>query len=152
MKAERLGDLTTIRLSVRDEMGVPGLGALYGIPARLSQHTVQQVTNATAGQFVPDPVFRHPPETILAGGNQSQSQIDALLARGVPALSGPVGSRSIAIIPHSHNVDLNEMTVGTYWPRTNEPRWSGCRHGDIRAVALPFVFGIFESILGVSPQ
>ena len=124
-----------------------GLGALYGIPARLSQYTATQAVNATSEQLVADPVFRHSPETILSGGNQSQSQIDALLARGVPALSGPVGSRAILLNSSVVNTDMNSKRVSVGWPRNSEPEFTGWRHGDIKAVAFPFVHRVFDDIL-----
>jgi len=124
-----------------------GLGALYGIPARLSQYTIPQATNATAGQLVADPVFRHSPETILAGGNQSQAQINALLARGIPALSGPVGSRAILVNSSVDNTDMNSRRDSSGWPRNSESEFKGWRHGDIKAIALPFVHRVFDDIL-----
>ena len=124
-----------------------GLGALFGIPARLSEYTVLQVADATDEQLVADPVFRHSPESVLIGGNQTRAELDCLLARGVPALSGPVGSRIIRSVPTSRTKNLNERTSEITWPRANASRWNGWRHGDIRAIALPHVFSVFAEIV-----
>lgn len=124
-----------------------GLGALYGIPARLSEYTVLQAADATDEQLVADPVFRHSPESILIGGNQTRTEIDHLLACGVPALSGPVGSRAILSGSSTANTDMNSRKVTTGWPRSSEPKFKGWRHGDIKAVALPFVHPVFDDVL-----
>ena len=124
-----------------------GLGALYGIPARLSEYTAQQAADATVGQLVADPVFRHSPETVLISGNQTRAEIDHLLARGVPALSGPGGSRAILSGSSTANTDMNSRKVTTGWPRSSEPQFKGWRHGDIKAVALPFVHPVFDDLL-----
>ena len=83
--------------------GSIGLGALYGIPARMSPYTAQQAANATQDQLMADPVFRHIPESILYRDNQTRSEVDELLAKGVPALSGPMESRAIDAIPSWNN-------------------------------------------------
>ena len=125
-----------------------GLGALYGIPARLSPYTAQQAADATSDQLMADPVFRHNPESKLVAPNLTRSELNELLAKGVPALSGPVGSRSTSAAPQSRNENLNGRTGGASWPRVGSDRWSGWRHSDIKDVALPFVFGVFSDICG----
>lgn len=123
-----------------------GLGALYGIPARMSPYTAQQAADATSDQLMADPVFRHIPESILYRNNQMRAELDELLAKGVPALSGPAGSRELGEIPESRNVDLNGATGGESWPRVHSNQWPGWRHGDLKAIAMPFVFGIFSNL------
>ena len=121
-----------------------GLGALYGVPARLSPYTAQQAADATSDQLMADPVFRHNPEAKLIAPNLTRSELDELLAKGVPALSGPTGSRQIGEIPDSRNINLNGRTGGASWPRFNSGYWSGWRHSDIKVIALPFVCGVFS--------
>ncbi len=104
---------------------------------------IQKEANATQDQLMADPVFRHIPESILYRDNQTRAEVDELLAKGVPALSGPMGSRRIGEIPESRNINLNGTTGGPAWPRCNLPEWSGWRHGDVKAIALPFVYGVF---------
>jgi hypothetical protein len=129
-----------------------GLGALFGIPARMSPYTVQQAADATSDQLMADPVFRHNPEAKLVAPNLMRPDLDELLAKGVPALSGPVGSRSTSAAPLTRNQNLNGRTGGASWPRGGSGRWSGWRHSDIRDVALPFVLPVFERILSETTQ
>ena len=109
--------------------------------------TIVRVRLGMPAQLAADPVFRHSPESVLAGGGQTRAELDRLLARGVPALSGPVGSRELSNIPEYRNVNLNGRTGGSLWPRSNASAWKGWQHGDIRIVALPFVHSPFAEIV-----
>ena len=129
-----------------------GLGALYGIPARLSEYTAQQAEDATADQLIADPVFRHIPESILYRSNQTRAELDELLAKGVPALSGPAGSRAFRDELHANNRDMNLLKVNSAWPREGEQEFQGWRHSDIKDVAMPFVRPVFGRFLSETAQ
>ena len=92
-----------------------------------------------------DPVFNHEPPEILSGNLQT-GDIDTLLARGVPALSGSVGAKQIGATFSGTESDLNALASGGIWPRNSESNWNGWRHSDIKDVALPFVFQRFFTI------
>lgn len=114
---------------------------------REGAYSVSEATSATASQLREDPVFRHVPVSILGTAPLSQSEISRLLARGIPALSGPAGSRSLPILNATHTRNLNDCASVASWPRRNDVEWSGWRHGDLRAIALPFVSEFFFQML-----
>ena len=124
------------------ELGDPALP--YVAPVRMHVYTIQQALAATDDQLFADPVFNHEPPEILSGNLQT-GDIDVLLARGVPALSGPVGSRAISKLPADNNADLNGKATPKSWPRHGAESWSGWRHSDIKDVAFPFMFSVFLS-------
>ncbi|MBR4611072.1 MAG: hypothetical protein IKO40_00005, partial [Kiritimatiellae bacterium] len=97
---------------------------------------------ASSEQLRIDPVFNHDPLTIPSGNLQS-GDIDILLARGVPALSGPVGANQIGERFDGFENDLNSSASSANWPRRSEASWKGWRHSDIKDVAMPFVFQTF---------
>ena len=72
--------------------------------------------------------------------------MDVLLARGVPALSAPMGSRTVIGQNFAENKNLNN-DVGTSWPRSGVQSFNGWRHSDIKSIALPFVSLNFLGIL-----
>jgi len=79
----------------------------------------------------------------------AQAQRDVCLARGIPALSGPAGSRTLAERLGADNYNMNDLSNGT-WPVTSSSAFNGWRHGDVKAVALPYVFEVFASIAQAS--
>ncbi len=122
------------------ELGDPALP--YVTPVRMHAYTIQQAFAATADQLRAAPVFNHEPLTIPSGSLQS-GDIDILLARGVPALSGPVGANQIGERFDGFENDLNSSASSANWPRRSEASWKGWRHSDIKDVAMPFVFQTF---------
>ena len=133
------------------ELGDPALP--YVTPVRMHAYTIQQALAATADQLRADPVFNHEPSKILSG-NMSFSDIDELLARGVPALSGPMGSGSVLPIADIHPNDMNMEVDDETWPRAGQGNqdWQGWLHSDVKDVAFPFVRGVFETMKGVMTQ
>ena len=61
---------------------------------RITPYGTNDAANASSAQLRIDPVFNHDPPKILSGNLQRQD-VDELLARGVPALSRPVGSMEL---------------------------------------------------------
>ncbi len=114
---------------------------------RTAKYTFAQATAAVNAQLVSDPVFRHGIALGIPSGSMASSEKDVHLARGVPALSGPAGSRAIGVLPQGRNKDINERTDAS-WPRVGSGIWSGWRHSDIKDIAMPFVFGVFPDISG----
>ena len=116
---------------------------------RESRYTPAQAAAATNdAQLISDPVFGHGLFLGIPSASLTATERDVHLARGVPALSGPVGSRTISVIPGSRNLNLNGRTSGESWPRINFDRWTGWRHSDIKDIALPFVFSVFLDYCG----
>ena len=125
------------------ELGDPALP--YVTPVRMHAYTIQQALAAPDDQLQADPVFNHEPPEILSD-NLQQSDIDVLLAKGVPALSGPVGAKQVGVNFNGTENDLNALANGGNWPRNGGSDWNGWRHSDIKDVALPFVFQRFFTI------
>ena len=105
---------------------------------------------ASSEQLRIDPVFNHTPPVILSE-NLLSSDIDEILARGVPALSGPVGAVPMINLPPSReknlNIDANIVNCPS-WPRRLEPTWNGWLHSDVKDIAFPFVRSVFINITG----
>ena len=134
------------------ELGDPALP--YVTPVRMHAYTIQQASAATSDQLRADPVFNHDPPEILSGNLQTGC-IDILLARGVPALSGPVGSVPLIDFPHDRQRNLNIDASAENcpdWPRGFESTWNGWLHSDIKNIAFPFVKPVFINMKGVISQ
>jgi hypothetical protein len=119
-------------------------------PVRLHDYTIQQALSATDDQLRADPVFNHEPPEILSG-NLQQGDIDELLARGVPALSGPVGTVTLEDLPPSREKNLNidaNLDNCPNWPRRLESTWNGWLHSDVKDIAFSFVRPVFINIAG----
>lgn len=129
------------------ELGDPALP--YVTPVRMHAYTIQQAFAATADQLRADPVFNHEPLTIPSGSLQS-GDIDILLARGVPALSGPVGRTPLRQELNLQQLNLGDIidsTIFPSWPHRHEIKWNGWLHSDIKDVAFPLVRQVFINII-----
>lgn len=125
-----------------------GLAPFPGEMTRVGMYTPEQATNATPAQLQADPVFRHWPGSIFDLADVSNSEIDSLLARGIPALSCPAGGPGgAALFSADERENLNEHARSARWPRNGNQNWPGWRHSDMKSVALPFVKSAFGSIL-----
>lgn len=105
-------------------------------------------TNANAmadAELQNTPVFLHSPSDMFSP-TISSNTVAEILACGIPALSGPAGSREL---PSNHipveNVDLNSLT-GNDWPESSPFFHSRWLHSDVKNIALPFVKQLFETI------
>ena len=115
---------------------------------RTERYTIEQAIAATNdAQLVVDPVFRHNLFLGIPSASLTVAERDVFLARGVPALSGPAGSRSIGGAHQEEN--LNALSDDPCWPRRMESRWCGWQHGDISAIALTYVFRAFQAIQSI---
>ena len=111
---------------------------------RTVQYGADAALAASSEQLRVDPVFNHEPPEVFSS-NLRAGDIDVLLARGLPALSGPAGSSPLSKLPADNNNDLNGKATPNSWPRQGAESWNGWRHSDIKAVALPFMFSVFQS-------
>ena len=128
-------------------------GVLAMNHVRTARYTPAQAAVATNdSQLVSDPVFRHDLFLGIPSAILSDLERDILLARGVPALSGPMGSRAFGDRIVAKNQDINLLKANFCWPRTEELGFQGWRHSDIKDVALPFVRSVFERILSETAQ
>ena len=134
------------------ELGDPALP--YVTPVRMHAYTIQQALAASADQLRADPVFNHEPADVFSGNLQT-GDIDVLLARGVPALSGPMGTtqmREEFEVPQLNLNALIDPTVFPSWPHRYEIKWNGWLHSDIKDVALPLVRQAFINIIDEGGQ
>jgi hypothetical protein len=109
---------------------------------------------ASSEQLRIDPVFNHDPLTIPSGNLQS-GDIDILLARGVPALSGPVGTTPLRQELNLQQLNLGDIidsTIFPSWPHRHEIKWNGWLHSDIKDVAFPLVRQVFINIIDAGGQ
>ncbi len=133
------------------EIQSPSVGPIPNDPqnvvvVRTAPYGTNDAANASTAQLRIDPVFNHDPPKILSGNLQPQD-VDGLLARGVPALSGPVGSLEVNEEIISNQKNLNNDSNNPSWPRSNAPTWPGWNHSDIKNIALPFVMPVFSQLL-----
>jgi hypothetical protein len=122
-------------------------GVLAMTHVRTTRYTSAQAGAAIDAQLASDPVFRH--DLMVGIPSDSMSDADKVfhLARGVPALSGPVGSRGVLGKGFAANKDMNEHPDASTWPRGGEESFNGWRHSDIKDVAFPFVFQTFRNFV-----
>ncbi len=115
------------------------------VVVRIPPYGTNDAHAASSEQLRIDPVFNHDPAGLLSS-NLQLDDIDEILARGVPALSGPVGAKPVGVNFNGTENDLNSLANAGNWPRNGESSRNGWHHSDIKDVALPFVFQRFFTI------
>jgi len=76
-----------------------------------------------------------------------------ILAKGIPALSGPTGRQSVGIrdgagnLLPGRNIDMNEVERPNGWGRTNQHFVQRWLHGDLKAMAFFYNFKLYEDVV-----
>lgn len=118
------------------------------VVVRASIYGETAANSASADQLRVDPVFSHYPFVIFTTNDMDRTQLDFTLGRGVPALSGAMGGGEATLIGASRNRNLNQFSSIPQWPRLQGSSWNGWRHGDVKDIAIQFVFPAFEALKG----
>ena len=102
----------------------------------------------TDAQLQTAPAFRRRPSKMFSSSIPYEDRCE-ILACGIPALSGPAGTRPLDFpsgqgLGILRNIDMQSFKTDSTWPR-NSPffgkRWL---HSDLKNIALPHVFGLFD--------
>jgi len=99
---------------------------------------------ATTNQLKSTPVFSNRPDALF-NSTIPKTTRDALLAQAIPALSAPIGSRSVLQNQSNglSNINANDTeirNVDARWPRDSNAMYgTSFLHSDIANIALPFV-------------
>lgn len=105
-----------------------------------------QTAQDDPSQFCSAPVFRRAPD-FLQDSSLSDIQIRQLLAKGIPALSAPAGSRQIENGFISRN--LNSFLPAGWpngWGRNDSDYGNRWLHGDLKAMAFFFIYPVFSEL------
>lgn len=118
-----------------------GFHGLYNGSARITGYTVAEASAATSAELLTTPVFRHTPDGGIFDSVLPVSTRNNLLAKGIPALSGPVGSRAVEAFDtptETRNIDMNTPAWRNGWPRDDPDDFGFNRwlHSDIKAAAF----------------
>ncbi|MBI5634352.1 MAG: hypothetical protein HZA15_12840, partial [Nitrospirae bacterium] len=89
-----------------------------------------------------------------SGSNEASSNRNELLSRAFPATTWATGrEKSKAVVPTRNvnmqsNKSMTTKTIGTntitYWPAVRDKQWL---HSDIKNVAYPYLFKVFDNII-----
>lgn len=78
----------------------------------------------------------------------SSEVCNSILAKGLPALSPPIGFSAICESSSGfRNFDCNIVSQRVLWPRHSSSEYPGWRHSDIKNIAFPFVSGLFTRFM-----
>ncbi len=111
-------------------------GYVYNpIPAAVANAMTDSELRAT-------PVFLHSPSAMFSS-TISPSSVAEILACGIPALSGPSGSRRLFDFG---DYDMNDFDDNAPWGRNSGHYVNRWLHSDIKDMAFPFTFHVFRQI------
>lgn len=103
----------------------------------------------TREQLIKTPVFTPFDDDLHATTNAvtiTQAERFRILADGIPALSHAVGSTSI---PVEGNLNMHNLLKWEEYLSDGLGRDKSWSHSDIRVLAYPFVYAVFEEIVKV---
>lgn len=90
------------------------------------------------------PVFIQKPPSMFTNSISVESR-NSLLARAIPALSGPVGSREI-MSDDVENVDMNAFERPNNWGRSHAGYGVSWMHGDLKDMAFFYNHKLFKDV------
>jgi len=104
-----------------------------------------QANGASPSELQSNPVFTHKPSTLFSS-SIAQSDINELLARGIPALSPPTGGNKVNSFNHNYDVNGDDFKNG--WGRgptsSYGTRWL---HSDMKDMAYPYTHVLYDTMV-----
>jgi alpha-beta hydrolase superfamily lysophospholipase len=118
------------------------------VPFHTNVYTMAQANALSASQLMAAPAFLHSPAAMFTNSIPFTVR-NELLANAIPALSGPVGSRSITLPDNNNqNRDINGYSTRTDWPRTISSTYGqSWLHGDLKDVAYFYMKSLFDEVV-----
>jgi hypothetical protein len=90
-----------------------------------------------------NPVFRHEPNSMFSSTIPPET-INEIIAKGDPALSFAAG---LNLIKGADNFNENGIERTNGWGRSGEPYHNRWLHSDIKNMAYPFIYDVFDTIV-----
>jgi hypothetical protein len=90
------------------------------------------------------PVFLRRPASMFTSTIPVATQ-NEVLARGIPALSGPVGFNNVASLA-DNNINMNSIERPNGWGRNHQVLGTRWLHGDLKAMAFFYNHRLFENV------
>jgi alpha-tubulin suppressor-like RCC1 family protein len=102
--------------------------------------------NPLGGNY-PDYDYLQVPDA--SGSDYAQANRNRILSDAIPALTLPIGANPVSSFARDHNIDM--MTLENGWPlgrgAQNPAEAVNWHHSDIRVVAYPFTYNVFNEIV-----
>ena len=96
------------------------------------------------------PVFRHYPEWLTDMSELSQAQINAMLAKGIPALTPAIGgirmNEKTIVNERQGNINGQDYKPNG-WPMRPRPDYQNWLHSDIKNVAYYYTYKFFDKVV-----
>ena len=111
--------------------------------------TAAEANAMTDAQLQTAPAFRRRPSKMFSSSIPYEDRCE-ILAYGIPALSGPAGTRYLKFLQNpeiddARNVDMNDCRSNNQqWGRDGYPFYQRWLHSDWKNMALPYVMPLFE--------
>jgi hypothetical protein len=115
-------------------------------PAVLINSVIQ--TNAFFDMSVDTSMFT----ADTSGNDYAKENRNRILSDAIPALTLPIGANAVSVIGATHNFNMQtEFEIGNNWPaeRLASDEGNNWHHSDIRDVAYPFNYKVFDQIVKV---
>ena len=107
-----------------------------------------QAAQDDPSQFCSAPVFLRAPD-FLQNSSLSDIQLRQLLAKAIPAVSAPAGSRAVATVIN-RNMDLRPADAWPNgWGRNEPPYGTSWLHSDLKNMAFYFNSSIFAEVMEI---
>ncbi|MDD4442034.1 MAG: alpha/beta hydrolase [Kiritimatiellae bacterium] len=104
-----------------------------------------QTESALLSELGEYPVFLRSPVSMFTNCIPVTLQ-NELLARGIPALSGPVGFNNVPNLA-DNNINMNSIDRPNGWGRNDDDFQMRWLHGDLKDMAFLYNFKLFEAIV-----
>jgi hypothetical protein len=115
-------------------------------------YTETQVNDLSFAQLAIAPAFYRQPDALFDPNEPWSGLLHEMLAKGIPALSHPIGAGSVGEAKGAANFDTNATAIierPNGWPQVNRgfedrTRWL---HNDVKDVAYFFTYKLFDKLV-----
>jgi len=108
--------------------------------------TAEAVNAAPVSVLRDSPVFEHDPDEMFSS-SITEPWVNLILAKGIPALSPPLGARSLNTVESIDMNDVRDIPRPNNWCRDSPLYGAAWLHTDIQNVAYFFTHKVFDKIV-----
>lgn len=114
-------------------------------------YTVDQANMASDSMLRTNPVFTAYPAWLVGANALTTSQINEILAMGIPSITPAAGCEGIPAFDDNgvpqYDLDGSALRANAAsWPNRSAPDDQHWLHSDLKSVAYPFVYPLFDTI------
>lgn len=118
----------------------------------VAKYSAAEANIAADSELMADPVFRHNPAWLVGSGALTASQVNEVLAKGIPALTPSTGETLLPTLARLAPDNQTDMWKAADvrpngWPRIHKDYGTRWLHNDAKDMAYLYTYKIYEKLV-----